>query len=62
MLLSELTRCNEVLANYEVLNNGVENPDSYWDSLDSELRSAGAEKIKQELENQINKFLGQKIN
>ena len=56
-LLEELTKCNEVLGKYEVLNNGVEDPDTYWDKLDFELKSAGAEKIKEDLENQINNFL-----
>lgn len=62
MLTGEYAKCWEVLDRYTVIDSGTENPQKYWDKLDRELRAAGAEKIKQEFEKQINEFLLKKQN
>ncbi len=55
-LAMEITKCNEIMGRYSAMNNGTENPKDYWEGLDKELRESGAETIRRELENQINKF------
>lgn len=57
MFTNEITKCNEILSKYSVIQKGTENPENYLNTLDSELREAGAETIKRELEKQINEFL-----
>lgn len=59
-LTGVLTKCNEVLGKYPTISNGIEDPAEYWEAYDRELREAGAEKIKNEIEKQINEFLAGK--
>ena len=56
----EIIKCNETVSKYNVCNNGTEDPDTYWADFDRELKQSGAEKIRRELEKQINKFLKNK--
>ncbi len=56
-IATEITRCNEVVSRYSAMNNGSEEPADYWEQFDTELKAAGAEVIRQELEKQIDEFL-----
>ncbi len=56
-IATEITRCNEVVSKYSAMNNGSEEPADYWEQFDTELKAAGAEIIRQELEKQIDEFL-----
>lgn len=56
-VISEISACESVISEYSVMKNGSENPDVYYATFLKRLKSAGHDKIKAEVENQLSKFL-----
>ena len=55
-ITQEVIKCNEIIGKYTVMDNGTEDPSTYWNEFRNELEKAGIEKIKRELEKQLNEF------
>ena len=55
-IVSEISQVETVLGEFKVLNNGAEDPDTYWDTFKKKLKAAGHDRIKTEVERQIKEF------
>ena len=55
-IVSEISQVETVLGEFKVLNNGAEDPGTYWDTFKKKLKAAGHDRIKAEVERQIKEF------
>jgi putative aldouronate transport system substrate-binding protein len=57
---NELSQCGTVIKQYAVAGNGSEDPQKYFEAFSKKLDEVGVNKIKEELERQIDEFLAEK--
>lgn len=56
-LRTEISQIENVISKYKIVKTGAEDPDAYWDSYIAELKQAGIEKVRDELQKQVDEFL-----
>ena len=56
-LRTEISQIENVISKYKIVKTGAEDPDTYWDSYVAELKQAGIEKVRDELQQQVDEFL-----
>lgn len=59
-VVNEISQCSTVSSEYKVLNSGAQDPDTYFDEFVSKMEVAGANKIADEAQKQIDEFFAQK--
>ena len=57
---TEISQCQTVMGEYQVVENGSENPDNYWDEYSMKMKNAGVDKIAAEMQKQIDEFISSK--
>ncbi len=56
-IVNEIAQCEAIIGEYKVWNNGAEDPMNYQAELVERLKSAGIEKVRDELQKQIDEWL-----
>ena len=56
-LRTEISQIENIISKYKIVKTGAEDPDAYWDSYVAELKQAGIEKVRDELQKQVDEFL-----
>ena len=59
-VVNEISQCSTVSSEYKVVNTGAQDPDTYFDEFVKKMDVAGANKIVEEAQKQIDEFLDTK--
>lgn len=59
-VVNNMAQIMTVMQKYKVRNTGAEDPDSYWSTYLAELKTAGRDEVKAELQKQLNEFKNNK--